>query len=73
MPTDYIKKLSKEGKGSISELERKWDEAKSSAEKAGQTDNYAYITEIFQTMVGASSSELQAKSRLLATEKIPRI
>lgn len=54
MPTDYIKKLSKEGHGSVAELERKWDEAKDAAEKQGQGDNFAYRTSIFKNMVGAA-------------------
>lgn len=54
MPTAYIKKLAKEGKGSIQELEKKWDEAGDAAGKQDQDDNYAYRTSIFQKMVGAT-------------------
>lgn len=73
MPTNYIKKLAKEGKGTVPALERKWEDAKDQAAKAGHKDNFAYITEIFQNMVGASVIPLQAKSRLIASEKIPRV
>jgi len=62
MPTDYIKKLSKEGKGSISTLEKKWDDAKAAAAREGKTDDYGYITGIFKKMVGASvRSDVEAR------------
>jgi hypothetical protein len=54
MPTAYIEKLHKEGKGSISKLESEWEKAKKNAEDQGQGDNYAYMTKIFQSRVGAS-------------------
>lgn len=63
MPTSYIRKLSKQGKGSVAELERKWDAAKAQASKQGQSDNYGYITQIFKRMVGV---ELNAAARLMA-------
>ena len=55
MPTPYIKKLSREGKGSVPSLEKKWDKAKKLGEKKG----YGYVTQIFKTMVGAKA-RLQA-------------
>ena len=64
MPTPYIKKLSKEGKGSVSTLEKKWEDAKKQAEKQGKGSNYGYITQIFKSMSHAS---LQAKARLMGT------
>ena len=77
MPTDYIKKLSKEGKGSVATLESKWAEAKAQANKAGKANNFAYITSIFQNMInakikdpleaGAQPMQLNARARLLAT------
>jgi len=67
MPTPYIKKLSREGKGSVPELEKKWDDAKEAAGKQGHAKDYGYVTNIFKKMSHASL-ELQAKSRLLATE-----
>lgn len=62
MPTNYIKKLSKEGKGSISSLESKWEAAKKQAEAEGEADNYAYITSIFKNMVGVTGSAVYAAS-----------
>ncbi len=59
MPTPYIQKLSKEGKGSVSSLESKWAQAKAKAKKEGKGDNYAYITSIFQKMVHASVVDLE--------------
>jgi len=56
MPTAYIKKLNREGKGSISSLEKKWEKAKEIADKEDQKDNYAFITSIFKNMVGVNES-----------------
>lgn len=68
MPTDYIRKLAHEGKGSVEELERKWGEAKEAAKEGGKGDNFAVVTTIFKNMVGASV--LNAKARLQATERL---
>ena len=57
MPTPYIEKLSKEGKGSVESLEKKWDEAKAQAKKEGKADNYAYITSIFKNMIHAGTGK----------------
>ena len=65
MPTPYIKKLSKQGKGSVESLEKKWDAAKEAASKQGKADNYALVTTIFKSMIGA---RIEAKSRLRMTE-----
>jgi hypothetical protein len=67
MPNAYIKKLAKEGKGTVPELELKWEEAKRAAATEGKSENYGYINSIFKTMVGASSSKIEASSRLRAT------
>ena len=56
MPTAYIKKLADEGKGSVQELESKWEDAKSQASKQGKAENFGYITSIFKSMVNASCS-----------------
>lgn len=64
MPVPYLKKLSKEGKGSVPSLEKKWDDAGKIADKAGKGDNYAYRTGILKNMVGA---ELNAATRLVRT------
>lgn len=55
MPTAYIQKLSKELGRPVGELESKWEEAKQSAEDQDKGDDYAYITGIFQHMIGAGS------------------
>ena len=70
MPTPYIEKLSKEGKGSVESLEKKWDEAKAQAKKEGKADNYAYITSIFQNMIHAGTlpMKINASKRLVADE-----
>jgi hypothetical protein len=71
MPTGYIRKLSKEGKGSVESLEKKWDEAKAAAKKEGKGENFAYITSIFQKLVHASTKpiRIEAMARLRATEE----
>jgi hypothetical protein len=56
MPTAYIKKLAEQGKGTIAELERKWEAAKSQAEKAGHAEDFPYITSIFKRMAGVEAS-----------------
>lgn len=66
MPTAYIKKLAKEGHGSVESLEKKWNTAKEKAKEEGKGDNFALITTIFQNMIGASS-KLEAKQRLLGS------
>lgn len=73
MPTAYIRHLSSQGKGSIPELENKWDRAKALAEEQGHKDNYAYITKIFQNLAGVEVDAgeegpfLGAADRLMAT------
>ena len=57
MPTDLIKKLASEGKGSVAELEKKWDKAKESASKSGKGTNYAYITHVFKNMVASAAQD----------------
>ena len=64
MPTAYIKKLAREGKGSVESLEKKWDEAKSKAKEEGKAEDYALITHIFQSSLGIAN--LKAES---STEK----
>lgn len=54
MPTAYIKKLAKQGKGTIQALEKKWDKAKKLAADQGHSGEYDYIVGIFQKMVRAS-------------------
>lgn len=59
MPTAYIKKLAKEGKGSVAELEKKWEEAKKEAKGSDATDKWAYTMGIFKKMIGASYSDIR--------------
>ena len=51
MPTPLIKKLAKEGKGTIKELEKKWKQAKAIAHNEGHEEDWAYITAIFKKMI----------------------
>ena len=66
MPTNFIRKLSKEGKGSVPSLEKKWDKAKEAAKKQGKGDNYAYITQIFKSL--SHASVLKAKAEVLTEQ-----
>lgn len=66
MPTAFIKKLSKEGKGTVPELEKKWDDAKEIAKKEGADDVYALTTSIFKKMIKAAPVQINAARRLLA-------
>lgn len=65
MPTAYIKKLAAEGHGSVAELEKKWEAAKSVASKEGHAEDYAYVTSIFQRLSKVKASvQIEAASRL---------
>lgn len=66
MPTTYIKKLAKQGKGTIQALEKKWAKAKKLAAEQKHKDDYPYITGIFKKMVGASFY-LRVLSRMCET------
>ncbi len=71
MPTAYIKKLHEQGKGSIADLEHKWDTAKAQAKKEGRADDFAYTTGILNRMVGAthaSAVQINAAARLQASK-----
>lgn len=74
MPTSYIRELADEGKGSVESLEKKWGEAKEKAVAEGHGGDYAYVTTIFKSMVGASvvlcgsysEREVEAYARLFS-------
>lgn len=66
MPSAYVKKLAEKHRMSIDKAEQKWEDAKKAAAKQGQADNYAYITSIFQNMMGETSMVL---SRILSRLK----
>lgn len=59
MPNAYLKSLVDQGKGSMQHLEAEWEKAKKNASEQGQGDNYAYITEIFKTRIGASMQNIE--------------
>lgn len=54
MPTAYIKKLSKEGKGSVKRLEALWHKATAIAKTDDKEENFGYIIGIFKNMIGES-------------------
>lgn len=57
MPNAYIKKLADEGKGTVADLEKKWDKAKALAADEGHKEEYDYITGIFKKMIGESFTD----------------
>lgn len=69
MPSNYVDKLVSMGKGSKADLEKKWDEAKKQAAKAGHTNDYDYITGIFKKMVGESILEWTISDVQMAMKK----
>lgn len=73
MPVPYLKKLAEEGHGTITELERKWDDAKAQAAKSGQAENFAYVTTIFQRLakINEASIDFSAQTAGLADEMTP--
>ena len=60
MPIAYIKIMSSAGKGTIAELEHKWKKAMDIAEEEGHEKNYAYITGIFNKMIGKKKAEFNS-------------
>lgn len=75
MPSTYIKKLVKEGKGTKADLEHKWETAKKAAADQGRTDDYQYITGIFNHIIGASVSDKEiaavvARLNIKARQKV---
>lgn len=56
MPVPYLKKLAKEGHGSLPELEKQWSKAKLRAAEQGHAEDYAYITSILKKMLSIKSS-----------------
>lgn len=52
MPTAYVRTLAEKGKGTVQELEHKWDRAVDLAADQGHAEDYAYITGIFNRMIG---------------------
>ena len=52
MPTYYIQKISNQTGQKVSELEKKWKKAKEIAKENNKEENWAYITSIFQQMIG---------------------
>lgn len=62
MPTPFVAKLAKKHGMSIKDAEGKWDSAKKAAEKQGQGENYAYITDVFKNMMGEKGSFRVLKS-----------
>jgi hypothetical protein len=64
MPTPYLKKLSKQGYGSLDKLESKWEEAKAIAAKDGHEDDYALITSIFKKIAGIKKKKKKKKKKV---------
>lgn len=70
MPTAYIRKLVEEGKGTLPELEKKWKEAGDIANENAAKDpdivnSYAYITSIFQNLIGVKPSKASVMAAMM--------
>ena len=48
MPNNMIKKDSREGKGTVKSLEKKWDKAKDAAGQSKTNDKWALVNHIYQ-------------------------
>lgn len=56
MPNSYLNKLSKDKKIPLSDLEKKWDKAKSLAKEEGHEEEWDYITAIFKKLANINES-----------------
>ncbi len=65
MPNSMIQKDAREGKGSVQQLEKKWDRAKDAAGDEGGEQNWALTNYIYQQMT-AGSSEVKATAERVA-------
>ncbi len=68
MPTSYIRKQASKHGISVKKSEAKWNKAKAIAAKEGKSDNFAYITGIYKSLVGESVSSLGLKQYLSLVE-----
>jgi hypothetical protein len=66
MPSGYVKKLADKKGVSIDKAEERWDNAKKAAEQQGQGDNYAYVTQVFKSMMGEKGMLERIEARLIA-------
>jgi hypothetical protein len=71
MPTPLIKSLAKKHHKTTAEVEKLWDRAKRSAERAGHKDDYAYINGTVQKMLGESAFTDASNSDEFATDASP--
>lgn len=56
MPAPVVASFAKKAGISVPEAETRWKKAKAAAAKAGQADNYAYVTGVFKKMMGEAVS-----------------
>lgn len=71
MPVSYLKKLVKEGHGSLPELEKQWSKAKRRAAEQGHADDYAYITGILKKMLSIKAALASVQSLVTARAGAP--
>ena len=58
MPTSTVISLAKKAGIALSKAEGVWASAKKKAEKAGKSENWAYITSIFKNMLGLTEENM---------------
>lgn len=73
MPQAFVQKLAKQHHMSVAEAEKKWNAAKEDAAKEGKAENYAYITQIFKSRMGETSSIRSFLQRIVAFDKTKTI
>lgn len=73
MPTPYIEKLSKEGYGSVQRLELLWEKARQNAVAADRGRDHAYITGVFNKMVGVKTKGSTVNSSILLRQVATRL
>ena len=72
MPTAYVKKIAKKKKMPISEVEKKWEDAKEISKKIkGKRDNWAYTMGIFKKMCKVEESNVIKFTEFIELQQKP--
>ena len=72
MPTAYVKKIAKKKKMPISEVEKKWEDAKEiSKKRKGKRDNWAYTMGIFKKMCKVEESNVIKFTEFIELQQKP--
>lgn len=69
MPLPYLMKIHKETGKSIASLEKKWEEAKNKAKGEKKEKNFAYITYLFQKMIGLKENKIMTFKEFISESR----